>query len=258
MNKYIEMFEAAKKDPAKAYKVVKLNVLGLFGGRDYQKFMVLTKSRTGSNLLLSYLNSHPNVYCEGEKFWKLSGRNYKTILQSAYRKQPAYIKAKGFKIFYYHPLDQETCDVWGDLARMEDIRVIHLQRRNVLKSHVSHKIAVANDQWMSTHQGRGAAEKKKVYISVEELRDVFEKTESRAEAANTTFKNHKTITVFYEDFVRDPEVYQQILDFLGMDRLPPRTVLKRQNPEKLPDLVENYSELKAAYKDTRWASMFTD
>ncbi len=71
---------------------------------DFQRFIVLSRSRTGSNMLLSFLNSHPNIHAEGEVFNRLNGQNYQEILSRVFADQPPRILAKGFKIFYYHPM----------------------------------------------------------------------------------------------------------------------------------------------------------
>ena len=258
MSKFSDLLQASKKDPKKALKVASIKALSPLGSNNYVKFIVLTKARSGSNLLLSFLNSHPNVYSEGEVFWKLEGRPYKSILEKSWGKQPGYIKAKGFKIFYFHPLDAEECDIWGDLEAMKDVKVIHLQRKNTLKSLISMKIALQSEEWMSTHSNKNKPPKKAVHIPEQELRDLLEKTDLRIEQGNERFKDHDLINVFYEDFVKDTEEYFRILDFLEVERIPPKTVLKRQYPESMYELVENYGELKSAFADSKWSHMFVD
>ena len=258
MSKFSDLLYASRKDPKKALKVASIKALSVAGNKDYEKFIILTKARSGSNLLVSFLNSHPNVYCEGEVFWKLEGRPYEQILEKSLGKQPWYVKAKGFKIFYFHPLDAEECGVWNDLEAMKDVKVIHLQRKNILKSLISMKIALQSDEWMSTHNNKNKPPRKAVHIPETQLRDLLEKTDDRIEKGNELFKDHQMINVFYEDFVSDTEEYFRILDFLGVKRIAPRTVLERQNPESMYQLVENYAELKSAFADTKWAHMFVD
>ena len=50
-------------------------LLAPFGHEDYVPFIVLTRSRTGSNLLVSFLNGHPDIFCEGEIFARMAGRD---------------------------------------------------------------------------------------------------------------------------------------------------------------------------------------
>lgn len=254
MSKLNELWNAAKNDPGKAAKVLGIKLLRPIGSRDYRKFIVLTKSRCGSNLLLSYLNSHPNVYTEGEVFWKLKGRPYEDILNKSFGKQPAYIKAKGFKIFYYHPLDHADSGVWKDLAKMPDLHVIHLQRKNILRGFVSRKIAEQNAAWMSTHKSQNAT--KQVRFEADELQHLFEQTQQRVDDGDTLFENHPKISIYYENLVSDPKVYQSVLEFLDVPYVAPKSVLKRQNPEPLKALLENFEELKTAFADSRWSHLF--
>ena len=60
-------------EPSKAIKAVLHFVLSLFGHHNYVPFVILTRSRTGSNMLVQYLNSHPSVFCSYELFAKLQG-----------------------------------------------------------------------------------------------------------------------------------------------------------------------------------------
>ena len=121
------------KNPKKALAVVSHKLLSAVGNNQYRRFIVLSRSRTGSNLLISLLNSHPHIYTEREIFGKLSGRNY--------------VKAKGFKIFYYHPLDDDSCSIWDELQSLDDLYVIHLKRRNILRTLLSRKTAGIQDVW---------------------------------------------------------------------------------------------------------------
>ena len=136
------------KNPKKALAVVNHKLLSVVGNNQYRRFIVLSRSRTGSNLLISLLNSNPYIHAKGEIFSKLSGRNYKEVLAKAFSKQPYYVKASGFKIFYYHPSDDISCGIWDDLQSLDDLHVIHLKRRNILRTLLSRKIAGLNDVWI--------------------------------------------------------------------------------------------------------------
>mgnify|MGYP006437466411 CR=1 FL=1 len=57
---------------SQSIKNSKKRVLSIFDHENFTKFIVLSRSRTGSNLLISMLNSHPNISAEGEKFSRLN------------------------------------------------------------------------------------------------------------------------------------------------------------------------------------------
>jgi LPS sulfotransferase NodH len=117
--------------------------------KGFKEFIVLSRSRTGSNMLISFLNSHPHIQAEGEIFAKLGSKDPNDILSEVFAKQPLYVKARGFKIFYYHPLDEKdkSNELWNALINMNNLQVIHLKRRNLLRTLVSRKIAILQDVW---------------------------------------------------------------------------------------------------------------
>lgn len=73
----------------KLKKNVKNNFLG---NRDYKKFVIISRSRTGSTLLMAMLNKHSQVICEGELFKKLNGKSCLDIWDKLYSKKPKIIK----------------------------------------------------------------------------------------------------------------------------------------------------------------------
>lgn len=234
-------------------------VLSLFGHDDYVPFIVLTRSRTGSNLLLSFLNSHPNVFCEGEIFAKLDGADPLRRMNRALGRQPRHIHAKGFKLFYYHPLDANAGAFWAELERRSEIRVIHLTRDNILRTLVSRKIAGIQGAWTGTRHDAGDARDKRVIVTPEELEEGFQDTRGWEESAKGRFGSHPVLSVSYEGLVRDPkDCYQVLCRFLGVPAGQPRTTLSQQNPERLKDLLRNYDALKAHFAETRWAPFFDE
>lgn len=234
-------------------------LLGVFGHRDYVPFIVLTRSRTGSNLLLSFLNSHPNIFCEGEIFARLHGADPMTRLGRSFGKQPRHIHAKGLKIFYYHPLDADARGLWDELERRSDIRVIHLTRENILRTLVSRKIAGVRDAWTGTRFDRADFADKQVSFTVEDLETGFTQTREWEIEATRRFSAHPFISLSYEALVADSTAtYHRLLEFLGMPGGDPHTGLRQQNPEKLRDLISNYDELKRSFTGSRWESLFED
>lgn len=228
---------------------------------DFQRFIVLSRSRTGSNMLLSFLNSHPNIHAEGEVFNRLNGRSYREILSRVFADQPSRILAKGFKIFYYHPLDDDSCAIWQDLAALDNLRVIHLKRKNILRTLISRKIAGYHDIWVdkATDCNDNVDKRKAVSFSPKELRRGFEQTRQWEASGAQRFAGHPLLSVYYEDLARQPEaVFSKITDFLGVSYARPKTALKKQNPERLRDLLVNYRELKEAFSGTEWQEFFEE
>ena len=246
--------------PAKAVRTLSFKLACALGHEDYQRFVVLSRSRTGSNLLVSLLNAHPGVMAEWEVFACTHGEDPLNILARIYGKQPHYVKARGFKLFYYHPLDQDGDELWEELAEDRQLRVLHLKRRNILRTLISRKIAGLQDVWTagSAPQPRHGRPKA-MRFTVAELAEGFRETRAWEAKGDRTFRDHPLLPVYYEDLVADrQECLGQVLDFLHLPRLPLRSDMRKQNPERLVDLVANYAELKAAFAGSEWQRFFDE
>jgi len=211
-------------------------------------------------MLISFLNSHPNIKAQGEIFSNLNGKNYKEILNKVFSRQPYYIKAKGFKIFYYHPQDDNSCDIWNELANMVGLYVIHLKRRNILRTLISRKIAGMQDVWETTKTNTSnRVNEKVVKFTVGELENCFEQTRRWENDVDRMFSDHQVLNIYYEDLIKSPEIeLKKIADLLDLRYKKLRTNLKKQNPEETSKLISNYEELKAAFEGTEWGSFFED
>ncbi|WP_444897735.1 Stf0 family sulfotransferase [Microbulbifer sp. EKSA008] len=231
------------------------------GSSRYRRFIVLTRSRTGSNLLISLLNSHPQIEADGEIFSKLNGKNYKTVLSKAFPKQPLNIKAKGFKIFYYHPQDDHSCGIWEKLKSMNDLHVIHLKRENILRTLISRKVAGVQDVWAIKSDQASSTPSKEVSVSFteDELRAEFKRTRDWEENGENNFKNHPLLSITYEELVNNRSgTFRKITEFLDVQHIEPKTRLKKQNTKTLRESIKNYDELKSEFSKTEWAPFFED
>ena len=255
----MKMIIKAIRRSSKAIRVLDYELHSIFGHLNFRRFIVLTRSRTGSNLLISLLESHPNIRADGEIFMELNGRDYTDSLAKVFAKQPYYIRARGFKIFYYHPRDDASCGLWNDLVNLDDLCVIHLKRRNILRTLISQKIAASQDVWLATSPSHHNGENKAVTFTVEQLKKGFRRTRKFEEDGDARFRKHPLMSVYYEDLIDDTEaVFREVSDFLGVQYLPPKTNLRRQNPESINDLLENYDQLKSAFYGTEWQPFFDE
>lgn len=255
----ISKIEEGIKNPKKAAAFLKYRLLKPFGGWNYIPFIVLSRSRTGSNLLISFLDSHPNIYARDEVFGWLHGKTPRQALEEFYCRQPPYIKAAGCKIFYYHPQDEDSGEIWKRLMDMRKLRVIHLKRDNILRTLLSRKIAGRQDTWKDTQSESNLTKKKWVFFTFNELKQGFEQTRHWEIEYQNLFSSHPMINISYEDLIRNPEnEFKRITDFLFVSAWIPQTSLKKQNPEPASRLIVNYEELKNAFAGTKWERFFED
>jgi LPS sulfotransferase NodH len=225
----------------------------------FTRFIVLSRSRTGSNLIVSLLASHPQIDAEGEILNRLRGRNPGDVLDRTFGPQPFFVRAKGFKIFYYHPLDGRSEEVWERLTSMPELAVIHLRRWNVLRTVVSRRIAGDRDEWLTRGEPTIATEAKAVTIGPEELERAFRQTRAWESEGERRFAGHRVFPLWYEGLVADiPGTFAEITAFLGVRYVKPSTDLRRQNPEPLEDLLSNYDELHESMRGTELEAFFTE
>ena len=217
----------------------------IFGHQKYQKFIIITRSRTGSNLLISLLNSHPCVSTEGEVFNRLNDRSWKAVWDGIFSKYWYSINTVGFKLFYYHPMDDSGEALWNAIQENQSIRIIHLVRKNMLRTYVSREIALKQDIWTSQEaQLKETTKTKKVEIDGGKCIEEFKRIQGWEQNTRERFSTHPFLEISYEDMVSDKkEVMQSVFDFLNVPNHTVSSELKKQNPESLPNLIENYDSL---------------
>lgn len=224
----------------------------------YTRFVLVSRSRTGSNLLMSMLNSHPQIKARGEIFVRLGDADADARLAQFYRRRyPRRIKAVGCKIHYHHPVDGSPAELRSALHRVPGLCVLHLRRRNILRTIASRELAVLTNDWV----GREATGQRarRIELSPSELESGFKQTREWEAEAEAEFSRHRCLEVFYEDLVESPhDEFRKILGLLGLPFRDPRTSLRKQNPNPLPELIANYFALKEHFAETKWAAFFED
>lgn len=284
--------------------------------RAYSRFIVLGQGRTGSTLLIQALNSHPAIVGFGEIFnfseflnpdaepvqfnidgWStdqaadraLRSSDFKRFLsERVFCDHDPQVRAVGFKFHYEH--------TWGNdpsladyLAADTDLRVIHLTRRNRLRTLVSRNLALKTGRWLeyetpkteaapeppskrwrkrlrlalTSFRSRNAkdpsAMERKLTISPDELREFCATTETQEREWTKRMAAHPILTFAYEDLAADMDTwFANAQRFLGVDHLPLATRMRRQNPEPLRELITNYDDLRAAFVNTQQEPFFDD
>ena len=245
---------------------------------DYVRFIILGRSRVGSNFLRSLLNSHEQIRIFGEIFrnadaidWDMP--DYQTtpaqlkLYQSdpvdffekqVFHRLPKSISAVGFKIFYYHaPENTVFSKIWPHMLAQNSLRVIHLKRRNILQTHLSRKRAVLTDSWVNTD---GKKEKSPpIRLDYDELLADFEQTRQWENEFDARFARHPLFNVAYEDLSADPgSVINSLQAFLGVDPQPLSAQTHKQSSMPISAEVTNFLELKARFLGSPWQSFFEE
>lgn len=258
-------------------------------------------------MLVRALNSSPRIRCFGEVFnsdldfvpfavegydgfdrkdRELRARDHAAFLSGRiFGPPPEGIKAVGFKLLYGQ--EQAFPGLRGALLGDRELRMVHLRRRDLLRTLVSWKIATASGVWVEgtqspvsranalralRHPLRAAAslamrlrartdpaggERAPVTLTRDECDGWFRFVQTQEVAFESAFESHKRWTLYYEDIMERPErEYRQLLEFLGLEPEKLSTATRRQNPEPVRDLVANYDELREAFAGGPYASFF--
>ena len=224
----------------------------LFGHAVDQRFAIVANARTGSNYLLDGLKSSPYIRMYHEIFASHNrevGKDFEKILSTVYQYESRLTRLVGFKIFYNHLTEDE----WNKLVTYRDLRIIHLTRKNRLRTVISLEIAFKTGQWT---QSGGSEKPKEKRVTLEPLKLLkrLEQIEEGEAATRARFCDRKMLEIVYEDLVRSPDdMFGYVSTYLGVNGLDPGKIrLKRQNPESLSQLIVNYDEVESVLRNTRF------
>jgi len=227
------------------------------GHGEFTRFIVLTTPRSGSNLLMTFLDSHPDIYVRGEMLAKQFGRSVKELVDPHFRKQPKQFRAVGLKLFHEHPYDGKPEDAWKVFLTYPKLKIIFLDRKNKLKQYYSIMRANNNAEWYSN--GSQSSKPTVLELDPEGFARYLRRHENYNQRLNEYFHDVPSIKMTYEDLAGDTEgVFQQVTDFLGVAPYKPESTLKKQNQRGLREVVANYDALKAHFAGTEHEAMFDE
>ena len=192
------------------------------------RFVVLCEPRTGSNFLVSMLNSHPEILCHNEVFhpkdifsgfsmedFSLNRRNEDPLafLQELFERSFRIdgVEAVGFKIFPTH--DSRVLE--HIYSSGSTYKIVLLKRRDRLSQYSSLKIARKTEVW-SARSSEHLIQEKVRFSLFEYLRfasesdDFYRFAETRLREQGASF-----IKLFYEE-IGDKENLNALLSFLGV------------------------------------------
>jgi len=252
--------------------------LGLLKGRtDFTRFIILGRSRTGSNFLRGLISSHPAVLSMGEIFrnrdeidfdhpdYRVSDKVlelYKSdpaaFLETVvFRKVPVQYQAVGFKLFYYHARKPPYLQLWQYLEQHPEIRIVHIKRRNMLHTHLSRAKAEQSGVWVNINGVK--EDQSAVNLNYDDCLKDFQQTLDWETWADTYFKNHPLTQVYYEDLAADyPGHAARLQQFLGLKEMLLEPSTHKQSNAPLSAAIQNYAELKARFAGSQWAGFFEE
>lgn len=258
---------------------------GLIANHDnYQKFIILSSGRSGSNFLVSLLQSHTKIRVYNEVFhfhnpvWGYSGMDYKNsaerlavrnknltqyVEQELYGQYPKNIEAVGFKLLYLHMEKNKEVEQWRQeilksIHNFDNIKIIHLQRNNLLKACLSSAIAIRDNRWIVNNKNN-LKDIEPIELSSEQCLRYFEEVQSHKNKYTNLLNGYPMIDIYYEDLsINSNDVTKQIQNFLGIEVQELKTATKKIIQSPLSSQINNYYELKEKFINTPYEEYFTE
>lgn len=262
----------------------------------YQPYVIVSLARTGSTYLESLLSSHPDILTFREifgvrkpypgyrglvylytlfdkpnihhAFRVLLHKNIpliraiflelpveaflSTLLFGSY---PSAIKGVGFKYHLYH--GTRLPELKEYLRQHNEIKIIHLIRKNYLHMLVSEKLAQVSNQWKLKDKMANKAHDIRFILKKAECENTFFQHEKQEKEVKTLFADHDILILDYEDLVHNQEwTLDRVQEFLSVEKRHLSSPLKKQRTRRLSEVIENYESLKHSFKGTKWSAFF--
>lgn len=243
----------------------------------YQKYVILSTYRSGTNYLTSLLNSHPSIISHHEifrdhyfsqlttlsAFSKVISRWLRDFFPQMYinkfifKSYPGIVGAVGFEVLYTNERKWQTRDLRQYLNDMPELKIIHLIRKNLLRVYLSLVTANKLLLWVSTRKNNQVL--KPIKINPAHLELFFNDITRLRVDYQKYFKQKEVLEINYEDLVtRKDKQMAKILAFLGVSKRKLSSPLVKLNNRLLKDCIRNYSELKRHFYGSKWQHFFDD
>jgi LPS sulfotransferase NodH len=221
------------------------------------RFMILTSGRSGSELLVTLLNSHPQIACDGELLLEHHRWPEQFIEGRAARFRRDGKVAYGIKALPAHLLDVQGIEDPGAWVRHladHGWRFIRLSRRNRLHQALS-MVRANHTQWHFRRGEAGAFQP--IEVDPMELMGTLYVIEWVEHQVAAMLQGVEHLTFCYEDDLEaaadQSATVAQVCAVLGLEPAPTSTELVRINPRQARDMVTNFDEIADELRRNRFA-----
>ena len=209
-------------------------------------FAVLATARSGSTLLVERLASgRPDLRTDGEIFHPLlrGSSSVEDLIRRTYFTHTGHLLV-GCKVLANQVSDEEL----ELLLAVEGLKVVVLERKNVARQFVSHRIAQRDQKWaQAAGASRTTVAERKITVSSSDLLAYRNQQSSWYDRYRRMTTGLPTLDVSYEGLIEDlDKEIGRIAEFLGAGEVLRSTEpsIRRQNPEPLRELVANFDSLR--------------
>ncbi len=211
---------------------------------------VLSAGRDGSNLLVSYLESIPQLRTLGEVLNPslAEGLALDEPPDQAFQHIERSLNALGPGIavvkIHFAQLEDRGIGIDRLAARFPRVKFIVLYRQSLARQYVSIRAAVASGQWLLKN---GQARKEPtITLDREGIRGYCAHTRGKLEEVIACPDVMvRAVLISYEQLAEQPQALfdRTVFPFLGLKPRTIQTDLRKQNTRSLREIVENYDEV---------------
>jgi LPS sulfotransferase NodH len=233
------------------------------GNRQTTNFVIFGTDRTGSTLLVSLLNAHPAICCDGEILFRRRWRRPLRPLLYFWRRIPYplliyrsnYLRRQsrkaiyGFKLFPSHlahpALIIQKLHQYGWL-------ILHLQRRSLFQQSLSAAVASVTRHWHGNTKVITVSSRLSIDPAIfsASLLRVFR----QRQICQQNLQSVPHLNIFYEDDLENPRQWSaamyRICSYLGTSTSPVHTTLNKPWKQSYQKIVTNYDELLTRFKQS--------
>ena len=239
------------------------------------RFLIIAAPRTGSNLLCTLLNSHPEVLCHHELFnpngifYALEYRDGSLDLASMQERdrepfsflQRVWEHPQGASCVGFKMTRGQDATVMQGLIEDSGVLKILLTRRNRLKTFVSEQIARQTDRWDVYAGDSLATSTSTLHVDVESFKAHCELNERFYQDIRHALQagQQPWIETAYEEILAAPE-HVRLLEFLGVETTDARLAQSsiKQSDSDLRTHIENFRELELAFQGSEYLAELYD
>ena len=239
------------------------------------RFVILAAPRTGSNLLCTLLNSHPEVLCHHEIFnpngifyaleyrdgsldlggMEMRDREPFAFLHRVWA-QPLGASSVGFKM-----TRGQNAAIMQSLIDDSGVLKILLYRRNRLKTFISEQLARQTDRWEVYARDELATDTPRLHVDVKSFKAHCDLNKTFYQDIEHALRSGRQpwIETAYEDIFTAPE-HVRLLEFLGAGATRARLTQSsiKQSDTNLRTHIENYRELELALEGSEYLAELYD
>jgi len=223
------------------------------------RFLILGEARTGTNLLASYLRSHPDVGVCGEILNPTDPSGIRLRLRTTravIRHIEVSLRSLGLTCcgaqthiyhFILHRLPIDTL-----CTAMPDLKFLVIYRKSLAEQYVSWKLAKTTGKWVGTSDE--SIYRDRVVVDPNEFMSYCANLRQRYELLTESVQlRSRAISFCYEQLTAEPQSVCEklIFPFLGLPKVSVYTKLKKQNTRALSEVVVNYQEVKDLLESAR-------